>query len=187
MFDQFHHQRRLDKVVVGVAWIFGHFVREHSARVNVEDVRASGHLRKRIGLNAGKIAALKFFVQDLTTCWVDPLTDDGKGWSNPMIVVRVLDSTMVRVMARSLGLKCRNGRRAAVGNRPSGIRFDPAKREEMHMGNVKVRVRSLMGSKLCQDLIWLVWQEQLGHIHRPLLQNLRDGPTPQAMANLINV
>mmetsp|Transcript_29628 Transcript_29628/g.58574 ORF Transcript_29628/g.58574 Transcript_29628/m.58574 type:complete len:375 (-) Transcript_29628:358-1482(-) len=76
---QFPHQRGFDKVVVGVTRVFGHFVGEHSAGVDVENGGPCGGLGNRVRLDPGKIAALQLFVQDLAPCGVDPLADDRKG------------------------------------------------------------------------------------------------------------
>ena len=51
-FDQGLHQGRLNKVIVGIAGIFGHFVREHRARVDVQHGRTRRHLCNGIRLHA---------------------------------------------------------------------------------------------------------------------------------------
>ena len=76
--DEFAHQVGFNKVVVRITRVFGHFVGEDSTRVDVENISPGGNLCQGVGLNAGKIAALKLFVEDLTARGVDPLTDNGK-------------------------------------------------------------------------------------------------------------
>ena len=77
-FDQRLHQHRLDKVVVGIAGIFGHLVREHGARVDVQNICAGGDLCQRVGLDAAEIVALKLFGQDLAAGGVDAFADHAK-------------------------------------------------------------------------------------------------------------
>ena len=76
--DQLRHQHRLDKVVVGIARVFGHFVGEDRARVHVEHRGACGDLRDGIRLDPRKIALLQLLAEDLAARGVDPLSDHAK-------------------------------------------------------------------------------------------------------------
>ena len=78
-------------------------------------------------------------------------------------------------LGRSLALRCRDGRTAAVFDGPVGIGLDPAKREEMHMGDVEVGVGGLMGGQFGQNLGRLVRQQQFADIHGAFLQHFQGG------------
>lgn len=73
--DQGFHQHRLDKVVVRIAGIFGHFVREDGTRVHIQNVRTCRNLRQRVGFDTAEIVALKLFGQDLAARGVDTFPD----------------------------------------------------------------------------------------------------------------
>ena len=74
-FHQLAHQVRLNKVVVSVTRILGHFVRENRARVDVQHRCACSNLCQCIRLHAGEIARFQFRVQDFSARRVDTFTD----------------------------------------------------------------------------------------------------------------
>ncbi len=58
---------------------------------------------------------------------------------------------------------------------PICIGRNSAKREEVNVGDVEIGVCGLVGGKMGDDLVWLVGQEQFGHIHRAFLQHFEGG------------
>ena len=78
--DQRLHQGRLDKVVVGIAGVFGHLVGENCARVHVQNGRATGDLLQRVLDDGLVIARLQFCRQLLAPGGIDALANDGEGF-----------------------------------------------------------------------------------------------------------
>ena len=77
--DELRHQHRFDKVVVGVARIFGHFIREHGTGVHVQDICPCCGLCDGVGLDAAEIATLQLFGEDLAAGGVDTFPDHAEG------------------------------------------------------------------------------------------------------------
>ncbi len=99
--DELRHQHRLDEIVVGIARVGCHLAGEHRTGIDVEHGGAGLDLCKRIRLmTRRKIAALQFLVASFLRpvgLMRSPMTQ--KGWSKPMMISRVAEATMVRVMA----------------------------------------------------------------------------------------
>ena len=78
--DQRLHQRRLDKVVVGIARVFRHHVGEDRTRVYVKYRGPAGNLFQRVTDDGLEVALLKLGREFLASGGIDPFADHTEGF-----------------------------------------------------------------------------------------------------------